>query len=110
MPCYTLSNASIKLKAENFSLLVEALEADSVEGLSLRSKTSNNLIGRYKDYSFTINSAGEIEIAEAVATAAANAVNRAYSRQVVKKTCKKFGWALKSENSSNNFVANKRGL
>jgi len=109
MPCYSISTASIKLKAENVDLLRSALGNDTVEGLSVRHESPESILGNYDGYSYEINRSGEVITESSVATKVANAINRAYSREVIRKTSRKFGWTLKSENDSS-FVAVKRGI
>jgi len=109
MPCYTVSRASVKLKVENAALLQEALKSDTVEGLSVRRSNEYGIYGEYKGYSYEINREGQVVADESVANDVANAINRAYSRSVIKKASRKFGWALNAK-SDVEFVASKRGL
>jgi hypothetical protein len=109
MPCYTVSKATIKLKAENFDLLREALKNDTVEELSISSESSVSIVGDCGLYTYEIRKTGEVIVDSLVATEVANAINRSYSREVIRKASRKFGWTLKAEGNSS-FVAEKRGL
>ncbi|MGA0383398.1 MAG: hypothetical protein ACO3L1_00180 [Flavobacteriaceae bacterium] len=100
----------MKLKVENFDLLRDALKNDSTEGLSM-SIVGSSLYGEYRGYRFEINGKGEVVVDSSVASETANAINRAYSRQVVRQASKKFGWTIKEKNTNNTeYTVSKRGL
>ena len=110
MPCYTISRASVKLKAENFDLLKDALKNDSAEGLSTSVGFGSSIYGEYRGYRFEINGKGEVVVDSAVANDTANAINRAYSRQVLRIASRKFGWTLKEKTNNLEYDISKRGF
>ena len=103
MPCYTVSTASIRLKADSLDILKVALRSDTVENIKMFSDLSGTIDGK----SFSIGLDGNVNAETSVAGAVANAINRAYSREVLKTVGRKFGWTTTAA-SATSYVATKR--
>lgn len=109
MPCWEVRTTNVVLKAENASLLAQALRAENsefdrvvVEGGQITARHTPTRVG------VTIrNGTAVVSESQEVADKVGNAVNRAYSREVLRKSASRFGWVLK-EQSDGNFVAEKR--
>lgn len=111
MPCWEVRTTNVVLKAENAALLAQALRADNsefdrvaVEGgqITARHIATNTKV--------TIrNGTAVVAADQALTDKIGNAVNRAYSREVLRKSATRFGWTLK-DSGEGNFVAEKRGV
>jgi hypothetical protein len=98
MPCYVVSEASVDIKAANFSLLEKGLAND--KDFILHGVYGGVLHASWKGQRFTLAN-GQVTVehrdqrmAEKLAGEIGNAVNRAYSKQVVKHASQKMGWAV----------------
>lgn len=110
MPCWLKTKASVVLRAENWDMLMEAIE--NSEGLRISDQKGHSIDVSSREFGLfgvTENTDGTIEVrtfGDRPMTAAANAVNRAYSREIVKRKAKQFGWKLNE--TSKGFTALKR--
>lgn len=109
MPCWEIRTTNVVLKAENAALLAQALHAKDSEFDSV-SVTGGQITARHTPTGVRVtirNGTAVVSESQSVADKIGNAVNRAYSREVLRKSASRFGWALK-EQSDGNFVAEKR--
>lgn len=111
MPCWEIRTTGVVLKAENAALLAQALAHADSEFTSVRVAG-----GRITALHVPTQTPVTIENGTAVTAGTqsrtdkiGNAVNRAYSREVLRKSASRFGWALKAQ-SDGNFVAEKRSI
>lgn len=104
MPCDTIATSTVEFKSENSDFLKRALEA---LGYSV-SEANGAIHGRKSYFESVIFENGSLTI-RSNSGIDANAIKRAYSREVVTFASKKFGWQLK-ENSENKFAVQKRGF
>ena len=95
MPCYEVRRVTVEFKAANKSLLLTALKAAG---------------HKYSVNGNTVATAGGIVIDLANQTATGgnstmlNKLKQAYSREAVKATAKKFGWATKTQGNTINVT------
>lgn len=93
MPCDQVNTISVDLSAADERILADALEAST----EIHREGSTFFYNRY--YPFEIKG-GKVVASENYAAEAANAVNRAYSQQVVRVAAKRYGWAVKVDSTT----------
>lgn len=104
MPCDQINYISVELSAADEKILADALEAST----EIHREGATFFLNRY--YPFEIKN-GKVVADDSYASAAANAVNRAYSNQVVKVAAKRYGWAVshdKNDKSNAKITLSKR--
>ena len=99
MPCDQINYISVELSAADEKILADALEAST----EIHREGATFFLNRY--YPFEIKN-GKVVADDSYASAAANAVNRAYSNQVDKVAAKRYGWAVSHEKNDKNDKTN----
>ena len=111
MPCWEVNTVTVDLKAADWAILKNALKAkdSEFEQVSINDRTKS-ATAFHRRYGWVTIADGSIEVqgSQRNGVDAANAVNRAYSRQVLKATAAKYGWAVKQTPGTNQYVATKR--
>ena len=111
IPCYEVNTVTVDLKAADWAILKNSLKAKDSEfeqvSINERSKTASAFHRRY-GWVTVEDGTVTVEGSQRAGVEAANAINRGYSRQVLKATAARFGWALKQTPGTNQFVATKR--
>ena len=107
MPCWQVRETTVDISAGDVGLLAEALKAEGatnvvVQGESISFRDREGNIGRF-------TKGGGLRVAEdSQFTRDPNSLKRAYSREVVKKTAKQFGWKATWSADGQKAVAVKR--
>ncbi len=111
MPCYEVNTVTVDLKAADWAILKNALKAkdSEFEQVSINDRTKS-ATAFHRTYGWVTIEDGTVTVegSQRNGVNAANAINRAYSRQVLKATAAKYGWAVKQTPGTNQFVATKR--
>jgi hypothetical protein len=101
VPCDQINIVSVALTAADERILHDALEASQ----DIRAYAGGFLYKGYEPFKI-VN--GKVEADDRVAVDIANAVNRAYSAQVVKVAAKRYGWAIKTNTQDGKITLSKR--
>lgn len=111
MPCYEINTVTVDLKAADWAILKNALKAKDSEfeqvSINDRTKSATAFHRRY-GWITVADGTVTVEGSQRAGVDAANAINRAYSRQVLKATAAKYGWALRTNADGRSYVATKR--
>ncbi len=98
MPCYVVSEATVDIKAANLSLLEKGLGSD--KDFILHGVFGGVMHASWRGQRFTLSN-GQVTVqhpdqrtADRLAKEIGNAVNRAYSKQIVKHASARMGWAV----------------
>lgn len=112
MPCWEVNTVSVDLKAADWAILKNALKdkANGFSDVSIndRTKSASAYHPEYGDLSIEDGQVTVETYSQRAGVAAANAINRAYSRQVLKGTAAKYGWALRNKPGTNQYTAVKK--
>lgn len=102
MPCWTITTVKLELKNASLDLLKKALEAQGKQNIYVNTAMGIVTWGYGRD-GYNKNT-GQISVQT---KSDGNAIRRAYSAEVVKKTASRFGWQVQ-QSGENRFAIIKR--
>jgi hypothetical protein len=107
MPCWEVRQVSVEISAADLELLADSIEKEY--GVKVERLNGGKALRFVHPDGYLVTVAGGKVTVPAGREAEVNRIKRAYSKEAVKRDCKKFGWQVTEQDGGRRLVAARRG-